>query len=213
MKTAIGKFLYRHFKDSILQVQFNEQSKKKGFEKMKKMFVDSNGKAYYRYIDDLEIPIMRKGQLEKVLKEIQMGISVDESNKIDEFILDEINKPKVDRAVIGHLILERKNREKLLIHPELLFEAVAIMYIREDEEPTLVDKEITRQKIEQLKKDSVGGLYDFFYSSGINTYLPFLEKSEEEWQEYWEQGIAQSRELLVKLQNFRNQEKSILGQE
>jgi hypothetical protein len=203
MKAAIGKYFYKYFKDVVLDIQYKEQSKKVGFEKLKKMFQDSNGKIYYRYLNDLDLPITRKGELERVIKEVEMGLSSSELDMLLTAMEEAINggnKPNI--AQIGHLIIEIRNRKKMLIHPELLFEAVALMYIREDEDPAEVDKEITKAKISQFKKDSKEGLRDFFYTSGLTTYIPFLEKSEEEWMEYWEIGVAKMKALQTQVLSF-----------
>jgi hypothetical protein len=180
----IARFFYWLFKSQIKKIQFSEQSKKVGFEKLAFVFTDSNGKDYYRYTNDLEI------------LEIESGLSGNELERIINAIDAAINEkdkkgmmsPNIGK--IGFLIQEIKNRKEILIHPELLFEAVAILYIREDEDPAIVDREILKEKIEQLKKDSVEGLYDFFYTSGLSTYIPFLEKSPEEWMGYYEEGKA-----------------------
>jgi hypothetical protein len=192
----LARFFYWLFKSQIKKIQFSEQSKKIGFEKLAFVFTDSNGKDYYRYTNDLEIPILRKGELERVLLEVESGLSGNELGRIIDAIDAAINEkdkkgmmsPNIGK--IGFLIQEIRNRKEILIHPELLFEAVAILYIREDEDPAIVDREILKEKIEQLKKDSVEGLYDFFYTSGLSTYIPFLEKSPEEWMEYYEAGKA-----------------------
>lgn len=187
------RLFYWLFKSQILKLQYHEQSKKAGFEKLTFTFLDSNGKRYYRYTNDLDIPILRKGELERVLMEIESGLSGSELSNILEAMGNAINERKGDKMTpniskIGFLIEEIKNRKEMLLHPDLLFEAVAILYIREDEDPAIVDTEILREKVKQLKLNSREGLYDFFYTSGLGAYIPFLGKSEEEWMEYYEQG-------------------------
>lgn len=187
----LAKFFYWLFKSHIKKLQFNEQSKKPGFEKLSFIFRDSEGKDYYKYANDFEIPILRKGELERVLLEIESGLSASELGRILKAMKDALSETKGDRFVpniakIGFLIEEMENRKEMLVHPELLFEVAAILYIREDEDPAIVDRQILSEKIVQLKKDSVDGLYDFFYSRGLSTYIPYLEKSEEEFTEYYE---------------------------
>lgn len=187
------RLFYFLFKSQILKLQYNEQSKKKGFEKLTQVFIDSKGKRYYRYPNDMDIPILRKGELERVLREVQYGLSRDELSDILDAMTKALSDQRGDKIVpnfakVGFLVEEIKNRKEMLIHPDLLFEAVAMLYIREDEDPAIVDKEIVRQKMIQLKEDSKEGLYDFFYTSGLHAYIPFLQKSEEDWMELWEEG-------------------------
>jgi hypothetical protein len=211
----LARFFYWIFKAQIDKLIFVNQSKKKGFEKLRFEFTDSKGMKYYRFQDDMDIPILRKGELERVLIEIKAGISKDELELIIKAMYKAINNEEGGRvipniALIGHLIEELNNRRELLIHPELLFESVAILYIREDEDPAIVDKEILRNKIEQLKKDSVEGLYDFFYTKGLSEYMPYLPKSEEELMAIYQIGEAKVKGMKTHLSSILGQESLII---
>lgn len=206
----LAKFFYWLFKSQIKKLQFNEQSKKPGFEKLSFIFRDSDGKDYFKYTNDFEIPILRKGELERALLEIESGLSASELGRILKAMKDALSETKGDRFVpniakIGFLIEEMENRKEMLVHPELLFEVAAILYIREDEDPAIVDRQILSEKIVQLKKDSRDGLYDFFYSRGLSTYIPFLEKSEEEFMEYYELS-RKKLEVMSKFLSISEQE-------
>jgi hypothetical protein len=201
------KLFYKLFKKQILAIQYLEQSKKPGLEKLEYKFRDSKGRAYYAYPNDLDLPLKRKGEMERVLLEIEAGISKSELDLIVDSGIAAINRvkdgrPAPDLGTVLYLFHEMKIRKDILIHPELLFEAVAIMYIREDEDPAVVDKEILNEKIEQFKLDSKDGLYDFFYRSGINTFMPYLEKSQEEWMEYYSEGKAKAEALKSQLKSI-----------
>lgn|SRR3990167_7086294 len=204
------RLIYFLFKSQILKLQYGEQSKKKGFEKLTQVFIDSKGKRYYRYPNDMDIPILRKGALEKCLMEIESGLSGNELERILTAMSDALNERKGDRMIpniakVGFLVEEIRNRKNLLLHPDLLFEAVSILYIREDEDPAKVDGEVMNQKLVQLKEDSREGLYDFFYTSGLSAYIPFLGKSEDEWMEYYQEGIVKM-EAMKKFLSTSEQE-------
>lgn len=208
------RLFYFLFKSQILKLQYSEQSKKKGFEKLTQVFIDSKGKRYYRYPNDMDIPILRKGALEKCLMEIESGLSSRELAMILDAMKKALNFRKGDRMIpdlskVGFLIEEINNRKDMLIHPELLFKAVSILYIREDENPAKVDEEITRQKESQLREDSKEGLYDFFYTSGLSAYIPFLEKSEDEWMESFREGTVKVEALKKHLTSISEPELSI----
>jgi hypothetical protein len=183
------RILYWLFKTQFLKLYFLDQSKRKGFEVMKKVFVDSNGKSYYTPVNDMDLPIQRTRDLETKLMRLRAGLS---DENLDLFFtamekaLGQGKKPDV--AMIGHLIIEMRKRKELLLHPDLMFDIVALRYIREDEDPSIVDLEIHKQKVTQFIQDSKAGLYDFFYQSGLATYIPYLTKLESEWEEYWEES-------------------------
>ena len=181
------KLLFKLFKDDFLKLAFHEQSKPIDFDTLEMKFIDSNGKKYYSFSKDDDIAILRKGRLELHLKELQMGLSSDNLDAILDYMEKALNKGQSpDIAKIGHAIIEIRNRKQTLIHPEILFNLVATLYIREDENPGLIDEEIHDQKVQQFKKDSQGGLYDFFYNTGLGEYIPYIKSLESDWTEFWE---------------------------
>lgn len=185
------KLIYWLFKKQLLKIYYQEQSKKKGFENMKSSFVDSNGLKYYTPINDFDIPILRTKAIETCVLSIMRGLSESELSKFlyaMKKALGEGKKP--DLAIIGFLIIEMEKREKMLLHPDLMFDLVSYRYIREDEDPAIIDNEIHEEKIAQFKKDSKEGLYDFFYGAGLSLYIPYLTKLEREWSEYWQQATV-----------------------
>ncbi len=183
----IYKLLYWLFKKQLLKIYYLEQSKKKGFEGMEKKFIDSNTVAYYVPVDEFDMPHLRTKEIQLCVLKIIRGLSDEEIDKIMnamEVALGEGKKPNI--AKIGHLIIEMRKRKEMLLHPDLLLNLVSYHFIREDEDPCVIDKEIHRQKIEQFKKDSQGGLRDFFLGAGLNMYIPYLTKLPHEWDELWE---------------------------
>jgi len=181
----IGRTLYKIFKKPFLKYYFLEQSKNKGFEKMKKVFFDSNTKSYWIPENDFDTPLERTKAIERCVRQIAAGLSEGESAKIREAMKKAINSgKKSDIAMIGHLIIEWERREEMILHPDVMFDLVAYRYVREDEDPSVIDKSIHAEKVEQFKKDSKDGLYDFFYRAGLSQYIPYLTKLETEWSEY-----------------------------
>jgi len=190
------KFIYWLFEKQILKIYFNKQSPKKGFEGMVKAFVDSEGKEYYTWLDDFEIPIQRAKEIEKRLMRISSGMSDTNLNTFCDAMEKAINKGvKPDLAMIGHLVKEIRSRQEMLLHPELIFDLVALKYVRKDEKPNEINEKIQSEKILQFTKDSGGGLYSFFYERGIQTYLPYITKLESDWTMYWKEAEAKLKAM------------------
>lgn len=189
-------------KKEFLKLAFHHQSKGVDRAKLEFAFLDSEGNQYDKFTNDMDIPVLRKGQLSRMEQELYSCISDEELKDFMQVMEDALNntdkaghmKPNI--GLIGKMITEIKQRKQLLLHPDLMFNIVACMYIRRDENPAEFDLEIQEQKVAQLKKDSTGGLYDFFYSSGIKELLPFLTITEKKLDEYLE--VAQSE---IKIQN------------
>lgn len=202
----IGKLLYKIFKKQFLKYYFYEQSGKVGFEKMKCLFVDSDAKSYYAPENDFDMPLERVRGIERCVRKIIAGLSENEYKRIREAMKKALIEKRPNIPMIGHLLIEMDRREDMLLHPEIMFDLVAHKYIREDENPTVIDKTIHAQKIEQFKKDSVDGLQDFFYKAGLATYMPYLTKLDSEWEEYWRTSKAEVEALKEQLTQYTLEE-------
>lgn len=192
----LNKFIYWLFSKAVLKVYFNSQSKKSGFENMDKAFVDSEGKIYYVPKNDFDYPLSRSKELQKRLKRIDSGLSDSELKRIFEVIKKALNGGKnPDIARIGYAVTEFELREEVFIHEDLWFDLIALKYVREDEPIAVVDWTIHEEKIKQFRKDSTGGLYDFFYKAGLMRFIPYLEKLESDWDVYMDQSTARLKAM------------------
>lgn len=178
------KILYKFFPNQMNEVVYNSQPRPDEFGKMKVSFV-CNGKRYYRYRDDLDIPLQRKGQIDILLKEWEAKISSyelqDWLSKMEKSLDEAVSGSAVKSlAKIGFLIEELKARQEKLIHTEILFALVGAMYIREDQDPAVWNEEVERMKIREVKKayEEGGAVRDFFDRAGWSEFLPFIGKSQ-----------------------------------
>lgn len=165
------------------------------------------------YDDDFDIPVIRRGESVKYLQELEACLSRDELEMFTTAMekaleREEKGRHKPDFTTIGFLIKEIQLRKDSLFHPEIMFNLAAVLYIREDEKPAVIDPQIHAQKVEQFKLDSQGGLYDFFYSVGLKEYLPFTKVSPEEFRTYWIQGKAEVEAMKQTLTTLSKQESS-----
>lgn len=199
----LGRLLYRIFRRRILKYYYSEQSKVKGFDKMEKSFVDSKGRQYYRCVRDLDMPIKRFKECQQLIRLISSGISEGNMRLITQAMRKAINSGrKPDVVEIGFLINEIDKTIGVFVDPDMLFECAAIMYIREDEHPCEIDPEIQKQKVEQLKLDSQGGLYDFFISAGLSDYIPFVGNTEKEFSEFLKESEIKLKVMNIHLQKY-----------
>lgn len=198
------KLLFNLFKKQFIRLAFNSQSKPVDKTMLAWSFIDSEGNRYYRWVDDFDIPIIRKGHIQKCLSELECGISLEflslVISKIEEALTRTVKgQMRPDIAMIGHLCAEVKNRQQYLFPGDILFDLVAAVYVREDENPADMDMDLHKRKAEQFKKDSKAGLKDFFYNAGLKKYLPYLEKHTEE-------------SMLIQMQTEQMETKSLTEQ-
>lgn len=177
------KLLYKLFPEAFHKAVFASQSKPKNFSKCEFQFVDSKGRKYYKFMSDLDMPLSRKSMIELKLRELSYALDKEEVALLCEAMekalerRDKQGRINPDIATLGFLIKEVRNRHENLLHPELIISMVAYIYIREDEDPAIVDEEIHNQKVEQFKNDGAGGLSDFFYTTMLSAYSPYSDTS------------------------------------
>lgn len=195
------KLIYWLFRSKFQAFAFMDQSAKKtGFEKTTRSHVDSNNKSYYAFASDMELPLVRLQALLPKLKSLKYGFDEEQEDRIWEAIEAAINNgKKPDIAQIGFIAKERGKRKDMVINKDLLFDIVALRYIREDENPGLLDIEIHKEKIVQFKKDSVDGLYNFFYLAGLAELVPLLKTTEKDFLEFLMDSEVKNQALNLSL--------------
>lgn len=208
----------KDFQKAALEYAFNQQSKPKGFSDLKQVFIDSNGKRYFRFMNPFQLPVLRNQQFDRVNKEMQRKLSNEELNKfITDFKL-ELNRLVYESKAVkagvytpvskmGFLIEELEKREEILIHIDSYFDMAAVVTIREDEVIDDFDADIHNEKIEQFKKDSTGGLRDFFYNLGLSPYLDFLEVTTTEFDQFLTNSNAKIQAQKTMLEQFISEAK------
>lgn len=182
------------FKEAALKFAFTQQGKPKDFSGLTQVFIDSEGKRYFKYNVETDFPYERFSALQICMAELRSKISSIELQEfleaMDKELLNLVSQDKKGisgASKIGWLIGELKWRSENLIHLDLLYQFAAVIYIRQDEDPAKVDKAIEREKIEQFKKDCAaleGGTWDFFFRAPFRDFMPSNVLSEESWNEY-----------------------------
>jgi hypothetical protein len=187
---------------------YSTQSKPaKGFENMSLAFVDSNGVRYYKYNDDFDLPLERKGKLDRYygwLSSMMDGSEVSEfCEKMSKLVDQSINTLTLDGRIEGLaqiqlIINEMIARKNLIVHEDIYFRIMGVQYISEHQNPAVWDDEIENAKIKQFKEDSKGGLYDFFYTGPLQKHMAFYGVSEQEWTDY----LNESRAIIQGQKNY-----------
>lgn len=161
-----------YFKRKILAYALRSK-KPKGFEGLELAFKDVDGVAYYTFTGDFDVFIKRKSYWDTKMIELDAGLTRKESEMLIDTCLEAINSTKPNYALVAHLLTEMKNRHEWLVHHEIMYDLVAACYVREDEDPTKVDMEIHRQKVDYfLSQDD---LSFFFENQTLSELLPYLE--------------------------------------
>jgi len=174
-------------------------------------FIDSRGRKYFNYEDDMQMPLVRKGKLDDMLTALSAGLSGDELEMIITAFEQSLNgllnaadkKVKVEHvARLGFIVEEIKKRKATILHPDIFLDILSVVYIREDEVPHVWDNDIFEQKRRDLKAEMEGGLSDFFVSAPVRKFLPFTDISAEKLRQYLTEKDKEVQAMKKILKSF-----------
>jgi hypothetical protein len=112
-------------------------------------------------------------------------------------------KGSLSRAAAA--IMEAKNRQGLALHHELMYQFIAVHYVREDENINITTDHMTDKKVEAFKKMVAGGrLLDFFQLPEVTNICNTIGLSSEEFQTLWAESIAQMKVLNQKINYLKS---------
>ena len=172
-------------------------------EHMEYAFTDSNGKRYFYYPDIKKPPLPLFEKLNELQAQLQArtpGPDLDGWLKALETLLNSDSSKNTIRTEAGYLVGMMKERRTLLFEPTILLEITALLYIREDEDPSTYNVELHKEKVQQIIKDSKEGelLYGFFQHAGLSRYIPSQVITADNWSEYFQT-------MTLKVEEFNQQ--------
>ena len=185
----------------LLAIHQSETVRKIGAKDLEHRYTDLNGVNYSGFTSDMSLPVDRLGRLYGFMEVLMKGMTVQEDEAIDKAIIDALesglkNPKEKAAAKIGALIMEREKRRKMVIHTEILYNLLAVQWIREDEDPAVYNNEIQMQKVIQFQKEVESrGAYVFFQVPELKQLNSFLRLSKEEWDAFWSESIVQQKVL------------------
>lgn len=172
----------------------HQQIKPLGFDALEYRFTDNEGRKYYHFAKLFDLPLDRLSEIEVTLSEMQAGLSYEEKkdvyghmHKVLEKFIASIRGNKFDTKALGQftlLIEESNRREQLLIHRDLMYKMMALVYVREDENIHTVDAQLLKEKVKYFQQEieQGGNLSSFFGSQTFSALLPWSTLSENELQ-------------------------------
>lgn len=174
------------------------------------VYTDRKGRKYYRYNDEMDMCVYRKGEIDKCLLELQYGSDYrDVMQGIVKLMSQSDKRGNVTPNISGtaYLAQEIIDRDQWLILPDILMRTCANTLIREDENPYIVDQEILTEKVDTFTAEiQRGGLHAFFHETGLLRLIGLSDTSTSKFK-----SVMISSE--IRHQKHREIAKSILSSE
>lgn len=207
--------VYKNNKEELLKLVAKDQNKPIGFDELEYSFIDLQGKKYYSFPEATALPIERLAKMEEYKVYMSSGLHNQAITEITDYmqsILEKIVNSGIDNEVkknssknigdLGMLIRELKERQKTFIPIEIYYAFLAIQLVREDENPYMFNNSVHNSKIAALMdlNEQNGG---FFFGQRESKQLQsWLNMSETEWSEYWENSMEYHRIKLKALEIY-----------
>lgn len=186
---------------AILRYAFEQKSKPSGFEILQFVFRDEDGRGWYTWNSEFDLFVRRKAEVDGLLVQLSAQLSKREVTDIVAAMETALNRPgSPDLAMVAHLVIEMKKRAEMYVHEEIMYDLLAIHYVREDERPEVVDQEIQRQKVEYLR--SSGNMAFFFENKRLIELLPWLATMEKHLAELLTDTKIEIQALRKQVENY-----------
>lgn len=203
MKVLTGKSfesIYAQHRQEFLKCYAEDAYKPITHAQLVKRHVDSNGKQYYGFPNDMLFPVERHGKLLFFMQHIAKGLTPEEDEKIDDAIAKILIEEKDVKKInirIASLLGEKERRRKLCFHTELFYNYIAVQLVREDETVEMYDNDIQLQKVAQFKEEAKKkeSTYHFFQQPEFKKLNDMLKLSQEEWLQSWQDSLNQQKAL------------------
>jgi len=176
-------------------------------------FKDLDGRIYHRFPTTVQFPLERHAKRADIASWMSAGLTANELKSLVGIAIAELEnlvagkKGSLVRASAAmNQILVRDN---MVIHHELMYQWIAVHYVRDDENLYTVSDNIMDEKIEAFKKMVEGGqLLDFFQLPELKNICNTIGLSSEEFQQYWSESMTQMRIMNQKLKYLTSELKS-----
>lgn len=204
IKLVDVKEFYESNKEAILKLQ--DELRVKSWKANCNYVISFAGHDYFSFKSTDLIPVQRHARITDQLIMMGKKLTKPEQNLLVDGLLESAHKmvnTYSEKKRVEHLnevlfcAMELKGRDlDLMFHPEIILEIVALSIIRDDEDPSVFNEQIHREKMETFSKE--GGEIPFYLQVGLGEYLP-----------NWSESIEQSKQLLEKHHNVINLRNSI----
>lgn len=218
--------IYARNPDELKRFYASKQSTPLTLASLEKWFLSVDGKQFYKFPKLMSLPLPRLGVLKGFYSWLGAAISEGEMKKVIESMKefnDSVTKKIKETTTFGELITlvldERvkfaglinhlEERQKMVMHDELIIQIIAVTAIREDELPDVFNTQMHDEKVSAIKElIKSQGAYFFFQELQLKIPIDFTKISETDLTVLLDESKAYLQALPEILALFHQQAKS-----
>lgn len=163
-------------------------------------FKDDDGHSYYRFPSPELIGLNRLFKIQDFMTWMVRGLTQDNvkeiADRIEDLAMDGITKGK-NGAKIVVLAHELKDRNERCVPVEIVYNYLACFYVREDENPDIVNEQVQKEKVVAFKKSAESGNADgfFFALPEYKRICELLSTTNNSWESIVQESVEQMERM------------------
>lgn len=200
--------LYSEFKEKFRAELLKEIDDRKplSIKDLDFAFIGIDGKKYYHFNNHNLLPLERFAVKKTLLAWMALSLDVIEFDQLIEagkLSLNEGLKTGKSAARIGFILTQLEERRKMVVHTDLIYQFMAVHYVREDEQAESYSDLIQMEKVEQFKKEvEVKGSGFFLDKKELRNLYDMTDWSPSEWAAYWHESLIKQKALKITLDSM-----------
>lgn len=219
--------IYTRNPDELKRFFASKQSQPLQLASLEKWFLSVDGKQFYKFPKLMSLPIPRLSVLKGFYSWLGAAISEGEMIKVIESMKefnDSVTKKIKETTTFGELITlvldERvkfsglihhlEERQKMVMHDELIINIIAVQAVREDELPDVYNNQIHLEKVSAIKElIDTHGAHFFFQQTQLKTPIDFTKYTPAELEVLLHESKVYRQALPEILALFHPEKKSV----
>ncbi len=166
-------------------------------------FEDHSGLKYYKFPSPEHIGLVRLFKVQDYMAWMVRGLTADNLiellDRMDELITDGIKTGR-NASKMALIVQEMRERNQKSVPLELVYNYLAVFYVREDERPDIFNEQVQKEKVEAFKVSAESGNLDSFFFA-----LPEYKKICEllnTMNSSWENIVQESQQVKERLEKL-----------
>lgn len=180
----IAKWIWKIWHKQLIAYYISIQNTPATHKDLEYAFTDLNGKKYYRFPREAAMTIERTAKIQEYMIWISRALSGDEIDDLVDMQLEAIGEglEKANNAArVAAIGYEMKQRKDMIFPISLLYNYLAVQYVREDEDPNSFSEPIQMEKVAQFASECETNNSFFFQVPELETLKILSNVSETEY--------------------------------
>ncbi len=205
----LSKYIWKWFKKPLTAYYVSAQNNPMQLADLEYAFTTTNGTRYYRFPNGIQLPMERYAKLQQYMVWISSALDGTELGSLldlaDKAIVKGLEDTK-EAARVAAIIGQIRDRNNKIHHIELMYNYLAVQFVREDEAPTVFNNQIQMEKVMEFREDAETQNQFFFLLPEYKKLIDLLNMSEGEWTTYLEVFQAETEKLSASLRILSSKE-------